>query len=392
VTADTIELDKMKAGDVCAEGISLRNTSTGDVIPVLSVDNLLEETILNIDRISGYTFVDTIDADKLFAHNICADTLAMINEEGFVTHVAYINPDGSVIIGADTLSAGKVLAFDICSEGVSLVRSNGDATPVLYEGDLGETVLDIQAIEGPFETTNMYADTVDVTKLIADDVCTDLVSVRNIAGEPIGVLGDLGFGITLAVANVTADHLDVGKIVADDICTDDFTIFKPNGDILLDVNPGANTSNQYGFVFNHNVMVNGILMATQKQFVIDHPLDPEHKILRHYSIESDQLVNMYTGTVVLDAQGEAQVQMPDWFEALNTDFSYQLTCIGGYAQVYIAQEITDNRFKIAGGAAGMKISWQVNGVRHDRQALEQQMPLEDYKNLPATEASLSEIH
>ena len=57
--------------------------------------------------------------------------------------------------------------------------------------------------------------------------------------------------------------------------------------------------------------------------------------------------------------------MPEWFEALNREFRYQLTCIGGFAQVYIAEEIEGNQFKIAGGRLGLKVSWQVTGVRQD---------------------------
>lgn len=35
--------------------------------------------------------------------------------------------------------------------------------------------------------------------------------------------------------------------------------------------------------------------------------------------------NIYDGVVTTDAQGRATVQLPDWFEALNTEFRYQLT-------------------------------------------------------------------
>jgi hypothetical protein len=134
---------------------------------------------------------------------------------------------------------------------------------------------------------------------------------------------------------------------------------------------GQQASNDYwaGF-FNGNVKVSQSLMAGTisapiKLFKIDHPLDPENKYLNHTSIESSEMMNVYSGNVVLDENGEAQVQLPDWFESLNTDFRYQLTCIGGFAQVYIAEEISNNQFSIAGGAPGMKISWQVAGVRHD---------------------------
>jgi hypothetical protein len=47
------------------------------------------------------------------------------------------------------------------------------------------------------------------------------------------------------------------------------------------------------------------------------------------------------------------------------DFRYQLTCIGGSALVYISEEIKNNRFAIAGGKQGLKVSWQVTGIRKD---------------------------
>jgi hypothetical protein len=102
-----------------------------------------------------------------------------------------------------------------------------------------------------------------------------------------------------------------------------------------------------------------------KAFKIDHPLDPENRYLYHSSVESPDMMNVYNGNVVLDARGEAWVNLPEYFEALNGDFRYQLTCIGGFAPVYVAEEISGNRFQIAGGDPGMKISWMVTGIRHD---------------------------
>ena len=77
--------------------------------------------------------------------------------------------------------------------------------------------------------------------------------------------------------------------------------------------------------------------------------------------------------------GEATVVLPDYFEALNEDFRYQLTCVGGFANVYIADKVNNNQFKIAGGAKDLEVSWQVTGVRHDKQALEHMPAIEEYK-------------
>ncbi|MFH1746541.1 MAG: hypothetical protein ABIG44_05785 [Planctomycetota bacterium] len=127
---------------------------------------------------------------------------------------------------------------------------------------------------------------------------------------------------------------------------------------------GGGATNYAGY-FSGNLRCTGMLSKGGGTFMIDHPLDPENKYLYHSFVESPDMMNIYNGNVVLDGDGEAVVAMPEWFEALNMEFRYQLTCIGGFAQVYIAEEIADNQFKIAGGKPGLKVSWQVTGVRQD---------------------------
>jgi hypothetical protein len=81
------------------------------------------------------------------------------------------------------------------------------------------------------------------------------------------------------------------------------------------------------------------------------------------------MMNIYNGNVTLDKKGQATVKMPDYFSALNREFRYQLTAIGAPGpNLYVAQEITSNQFKVAGGKPGMKVSWQVTGVRKDAYA------------------------
>lgn len=102
-----------------------------------------------------------------------------------------------------------------------------------------------------------------------------------------------------------------------------------------------------------------------KTFQIDHPLDPENKYLRHYSMESPEVLNMYRGNVNLDANGEATVTLPAYFDEININFSYHLTPIGAQANLYVKEEIQGNQFKIAGGQPNQKISWQVFAERND---------------------------
>jgi hypothetical protein len=135
----------------------------------------------------------------------------------------------------------------------------------------------------------------------------------------------------------------------------------------------------YAGYFDGDVTVTGTLSKGSGTFKIDHPINPEQQYLSHSFVESPDMMNVYNGNIVLDENGEAWIQLPDWFEALNKDFRYQLTCIGGYAPVYIAEKISSNRFKIAGGTAGLEISWQVTGVRHDPYAEKHPIKVEEDK-------------
>jgi len=129
-----------------------------------------------------------------------------------------------------------------------------------------------------------------------------------------------------------------------------------------------------------NLNVKGTLTKGGGSFKIDDPLDPENKYLSHSFVESPDMMNIYNGLIRLDARGEAWVVLPDYFEALNRDFRYQLTSVGApQPRLYIAREVKGNRFKIAGGKANAKVSWQLTGIRQDAWANAHRIPTEEDK-------------
>ena len=117
--------------------------------------------------------------------------------------------------------------------------------------------------------------------------------------------------------------------------------------------------------FQGDVAVMGMLSKGGGSFKIDHPLDPENRYLLHSFVESPDMKNIYDGNVVTDAGGEATVELPAYFEALNRDFRYQLTVVGTFAQAIVGEEIKDNRFVIRTSSPNVKVSWQVTGIRQD---------------------------
>ena len=121
----------------------------------------------------------------------------------------------------------------------------------------------------------------------------------------------------------------------------------------------------YAGYFDGNIEVTGTVFGGAKDFKVDHPLDPANKYLYHASVESSEMMNIYTGNVITDELGMATVKLPDWFEAENGDFRYQLTVIGRRAQAWIAEEVDHGQFKIGSDATHTKISWQITAVRQD---------------------------
>ncbi|MFZ0667680.1 MAG: hypothetical protein WAM97_18180 [Acidimicrobiales bacterium] len=128
----------------------------------------------------------------------------------------------------------------------------------------------------------------------------------------------------------------------------------------------ASAQNGVSLYVDGSAQVTGTLSKGGGTFKIDHPLDPTGKYLFHSFVESPDMMNVYNGTIALDGNGRATVELPEWFEALNRDYRYQLTPIGGAApELHISEEVNGGTFAIAGGKDGQKVSWQVTGIRQD---------------------------
>ena len=122
------------------------------------------------------------------------------------------------------------------------------------------------------------------------------------------------------------------------------------------------------------------IKALIKFFQIDHPLDPTNKFLNHVSMESPDMKTFYDGVTTLGEKGFAIVNLPSYFEALNMDYRYQLTPIGGPGpNLHVSREIRGNQFEIAGGSPGLKVSWQVTGIRQDAFARDNRFSVEEDK-------------
>ena len=141
---------------------------------------------------------------------------------------------------------------------------------------------------------------------------------------------------------------------------------------------GVSTSGSgYAGYFQGRMTVTGT-----KSFQIDHPLDPENKTLTHYCAEGPEPQNIYNGIVTTDAQGFGRVQLPDYFDAINRDFRYQLTVIDDsddFVLAKVVRPIEANEFVVRTSRPNVMVSWEVKGIRNDRWVRMYGCPVEEAK-------------
>ena len=139
-------------------------------------------------------------------------------------------------------------------------------------------------------------------------------------------------------------------------------------------------------LFLGDVQINGDQSVSgSKNFVIDHPLDLENKILRHSSVESSERINMYKGRENLIG-GVAVIQLPHYFDALNSPEGREvnLTPVNGWAPLYLDGKIAHNQFTVRTtkeGNQSQEFSWLIYGVRNDKYAIDHPLVVEEEKGV-----------
>jgi trimeric autotransporter adhesin len=331
-------------------------------------------TILNLD----VTKVPQLNAANSFTGN-----QAVIGNLSATSEVSAGNtPTGNVASGTVEVDAAAV--------------NNGGWSPALNFGGGGEVIISDRA-----GSTNQYGLdfftsytprlSITNTGLVGIGVQSpgwmlevDPPNDSRIFGSAIFGANDTGSGEGASYALYAAGGYDITNISFNSAGLGGFLVGGSSnvgfGGDGLDAWAGSGAlANGYAGFFSGDVYVSGNLSKGGGSFKIDHPLDPANKYLYHSFVESPDMMNIYNGNIMLDANGEAVVELPEWFGALNRDYRYQLTSIGGFAPLYVAEEVSNNEFKIAGGKPGMKVSWQVTGVRQDAWANANRIPVEVQK-------------
>ncbi|MEM1054439.1 MAG: hypothetical protein AAGI52_02855 [Bacteroidota bacterium] len=128
------------------------------------------------------------------------------------------------------------------------------------------------------------------------------------------------------------------------------------------------------------VIVGGRIAATEAGMTIDHPDAPDAQVLSHASVQSNERLLVYSGSVDLDALGEAEVSLPGYLAQIGTDFRFQLTALRQpMPGLYVSDETMPESMLILGGEPNGRVSWRIEAVRNDAWAQDNPFVVEQDK-------------
>jgi hypothetical protein len=136
----------------------------------------------------------------------------------------------------------------------------------------------------------------------------------------------------------------------------------------------------YAGYFQGDVDITGSISKGGGSFLIDHPLDPENKLLRHNFVESPENLLIYRGKIRLNGSGEARVEMPDYFVALTKEDEASIHLTPVSIPTLVAAEWSDGFENfIVRGDPNLEVFWEVLADRDDPVIHQLGMPVEEIK-------------
>jgi hypothetical protein len=323
--------------------------------------------------VGSYALESTTSANfntAVGAHTMLSDTTGASNA-AFGQGALYSNTTGS---GNTGVGSGALSNNQTGSNNTALGVDSGP--PTIFDNNLSNTTA-IGALAAVTTSNSLVLGSINGVNNATSDTN---VGIGTTAPQfPLTVVGNSTFSpVLVTTANSFGTWLQLGNT-------------SPGGhtwNILSAGNQNAEGAGNIGITdltgkstiwLEGNVHVSGNLSKGGGSFKIDHPLDPAHKYLSHSFVESPDMMNVYNGNVTTDRHGVAVVKLPEYFGALNRDFRYQLTVIGQFAQAIVAREIEENSFTIRTDHPGVKVSWQVTGIRQDAYANAYRIPTEEEK-------------
>ena len=148
-------------------------------------------------------------------------------------------------------------------------------------------------------------------------------------------------------------------------------------DVFAEGSVGCGPAGVSGSAVPAGMDSSGVVWGRSKHFVIDHPLDPEHRQLLHACIEGPETGVYYRGEGQL-VDGKSRVALPDYFEPLarTEGRTVLLTAICEADEpisVIAASPVLDGGFDVRAADdrnPSQRFCWEVKAIRTDVPALE----------------------
>lgn len=358
---------------VSSRGATILPVSSGGKIQIDGGTNITENSIITDNIAANAITVNELAANSVNASKIVANTITSdkITTGEFITLSAQIKDAIITTAKIDNLAVTNAKIANLAVDNAKI--SSLDAAKI----NTGFLSADrIQA--GTITATKL-----NVSTLSAISANCGTITAGTITGATFNANG--GSGTDISITNDGYIRFKYGGGTQSFIYSDSsgnviwdadnsmYIEFNSDGgsgeifQILEDGGPAFTIAGNKAITMYDDLTVAGTLSKGSGSFKIDHPLKPKTHYLFHSFVESPDMLNIYKGRSKTKNK-KAIVKLPDYFEALNKDFEYQLTPIKSLSRLGIKKEVKDNKFEVMTDE-DCEFSWVVTGVRKDRFAL-----------------------
>lgn len=356
VVAGHIAADQITSWHIATNTITTNEIAAGQITSALIAARTIVGDDIAFGTLTGYEIAaNTLTASHIQTNSLTADRLTTSS----LTAATIRLNGGSITVGAIPTLAGMV----INSQGIRAYASGGQTFAIDSSGSCSFT----GAIQASYITSSVF----NWGGGLLDDVGGLSFQMSGGGWDPkFAISFNTGASRQWAIWAPNSSSMYIQKTTSNQ-----GAIYIYHDAIYMRGYNGGNIARFYygGSGLDNGLDVYGWLTAggvsgAVKNFIIDHPLDPDNKHLQHSVLESPDIAVFYRGEGRL-VRGKVVVTLPDYFEALThtEDRTVLLTPIDE-PEMLAASRVVGGQFTVF-GKKDCSFWWEVKAVRKDVERL-----------------------